>query len=46
MPEPEEHLLISGFSGSKYEKLYLMEQLMPFYADGWMERVLFTINPS
>ena len=40
----EEHFLISGFSGSKYEKLYLKEQLMPFYVDGWIERVLFTVK--
>lgn len=40
----EEHFLISGFSGSKYEKLYLEEQLLPFYANGWIERVLLTIK--
>ena len=41
---PEEHFLISGFSGSRYEKFYLEQQLMPFHADGWIERVLFTIK--
>ena len=44
MPEPEEHFMISRFSGSKNEKFYLIKQLMPFYVDGWIERVLFTIK--